>query len=98
MCHDASRIFRSLLLRQLGDRLEAALRVPGKEKKKRPPPVGAAALLTARGSCYLAAGDAVVGVASVLLLGPPGIGAAPLFALFGEVLMPLSELAAPGAP
>ena len=49
---------------------------------------------------YWAAGDAVVGVASVLLL--PGAlvsDVALLFVPFGDAaLMPLSEFAAPGVP
>lgn len=70
----------------------------GPRENKRPLPSWAAAFLTARGYCYLA-GDAVLGVASVLLLGPPGTGAALLFVPFGDAaLMPLSEFAAPGVP
>ena len=67
--------------------------------KKRPLPVRAAVLLTARGCCYFAAGDLTLGLASELLSGPPGAGAALLFMLFGDAaLMPLSEPVAPGVP
>lgn len=55
--------------------------------------------------CYLAAGDTVVGVASVLLL-PKALmaGVELLFVLFGRAEfgdpapVPLSELVAPGVP